>query len=232
MSVRNRYMERVEWDRGAWLAFCVQQARSRIVSLAWMQGLDAHGETLEAGAPARKLAEMEIWLRRLTGKFRIEGKYWNSGGSSSVSGTADCFGIGSGPGASCVISTEWEAPNESSRDPRLDMALHNAMRGLVLLFGIDPGGSQVRATLVDFRAIRTSGFLDDGVVMLGSNPKLENMFIGKSLVTYTWVSTLVATKPGGDLTMKFLVRAADFRTTPYPILFDLQLHRELPVRAQ
>ncbi len=230
---RDRYMERLDWDRGAWLAFCVQRARSSFASQAWKKGLDTDGETLEADAPARKLAEMDIWLRRITGKYRIEGKYWNSGGSSPVRGTADCFGIGSGPGVSCVISTEYKAPKEAAvgggngplKDPRLDQALYAAMRGLVLLFGIDPRASEIRATLVDFRATGTSGFLDEGVVMFQGRPNFEFPFMNPT-ITYTWATSFVAAKPDGDLAMKFLVRASDIMTTPKPILFDLQLHRE------
>lgn len=235
---RDRNMERLDWDREAWLAFCVQRARSSFVSQAWRRGLDTDGERLQPDAPTRKLAEMELWLRHLPGKYRIEGKYWNSGGSNPVRGTADCFGIGSGPGVSCMISTQYEAPKEAGnpdsgtiKDRRLDHALYNAMRGLVLLFGVDPGASLLRVTLVDFRAIATSGFLEGGVVMLEGRPDIERLF-GHHLVTYTWQTTFIATGPDGDLTAKFLVRAADSMSTPKPILFDLRLHREAPAMPQ
>jgi hypothetical protein len=232
----------IEYQRLGWLPLCVQKTRSQAFSAAWEKGLDQHGVQLDAGAPARKIAEMQVWLRRLSGKYRNEGKYWNSGGSSPIHGTADCFGIGSGAGVSCVISTKWKAPKESGdprtrrvKDWRLDEALYSAMRGLVLLFGVDPGASRVRVTLADFRGVGMSGFLDDGVVMFAGRPNIDNSIgnlVGNALVTYTWENSLVATKPGGDLDMKFLVRAVDIVSTPHPILFDLHLHREQPARVQ
>lgn len=229
---RNRYMERLDWDREAWLAFCVQRTRSRFVSQAWKNGLDSSGEKLEADAPARKLDEMEHWLRRIPGKYRIEGKYWNSGGSSPIGGTADCFAVGSGPGVSCLISTVWKAPKQAGdpdsgkmNDTALNQALYLAMRGVVLLFGTDPGASQVRVTLLDFRGVGMSGFLDDGVVMFDGRPGFEFPTLNPT-ITYTWHTSVVAAKPDGDMAMKFLVRASDIFSTPEPILFDLQLHRE------
>jgi hypothetical protein len=214
-----------EYQRLAWLAFCVERPRARAVSQAWAKGLDAYGEKLPADARTRKLAEMELWLRNLTGKYRIEGRYGNSGGTSPVRGTADCFGIGSGPGMACAISAEWSAPKEVIKDRRLDQVLYNAMRGLVLLFGIDPGASQVRVTLMDFRAIGMSGFLDEGTVMFGGRLNFENLF-ATPLVTYTWQNAVVTTKPGGDLGMKFLVRTADILSSSTAIMFVLQLRRE------
>jgi hypothetical protein len=231
-----------EYQRMVPLPLCVQRARSQAVSMAWTKGVDTRGEKLAPDAQARKLSEMQLWLRSLAGKYRIDGKYWNRGGNSPIKGTADCFGIGSGPGVSCVISTQWTAPKESGgcrggdgsrsggslcpiKDPRLDQALYVAMRGMVLLFGIDPGTSKVRVTLADFRAVGMSGFLDDGVVIFEGRSNFEHALLNPT-ITYTWATSLVATKPDGGVDMKFLVRASDMFSTPHPFLFDLQLHRE------
>jgi hypothetical protein len=228
---RDLLKDRDTWRRLAWLAMCVQRVRSETVSRAWDRGLDEHGMKLEADALPRKIIEMEIWLRRLPGKYRIEGRYWNSGGSSPLHGTAECFGVGSGPGASCVIATEWKAPKETYKDPYLDENLHDAMRGLVFLFGADPGSQRIRGTLMDFRAIGMSGFVDEGTVMFEGRPNFENLNPGSSpLVTYSWPTSFVTTKPGGDLTMKLLVRAAP-GVARGSILFDMQLHRERPADA-
>lgn len=235
---RNRELlkDRDAWQRMAWLSFCVQRVRSRTVTQAWEKGLDEYGVKLEADAPARKLAESEIWLRRLQGKYGVEGNYWTPAGSSPVRGTADCFGVGSGPGVSCLISTEWKAPKEAFKDPYLDGALYQATRGVVLLFGIDPGTQRVRVTLMDFRAIGMSGLLDKDTVMFEGRPNFENIMpFLNPLVVYTWTNSLVTTKPGGDLEMKFLVQGLNTSRPlvfPGPILFDLKLRRAMPASAK
>lgn len=223
----------VYW-RTAWILLCVERERSLAVTQAWAKGLDEHGNQLDADRRAKKLAEMETWLRRLVGKYRIDGKYWNSGGTSTVQGSAECFGVGGGPGVSCVLSPTWKAPKETHKDKRLDKALEIAMQPLVLLFGMDPGASQIRVTMVDFRAVGKSGPLIGGAVMFEGRPNFEHT--GEHpLVTYTWQYSRVAAKPGGDLDMKFVVFESDIFQIFYhqqPIEIDLQLHRVRPVDAE
>lgn len=213
---------------------CPADARSRAAAMAWANGLDEHGAPLDAGARTRKRAEMESWLRRLAGTFRIEGTYRNHGGKSPVLGTVKCLGVGDGPGVTCVISATWKAPKESVKDPEFDKALYDAMQSLVVFLGIDPDASRIRATLMDYRASRAHGFLiDDGVALSNAIPT------SMSLVRHSWSSSFIAIQPGGNLDMKLLVyptstqyelagiRALALGSVPNPwIEFDMQLHRE------
>lgn len=228
---RNRAQAKDEADyqKMVGLAFCLDGPRRRAVTQAWSMGLDAYGEPLAPDARARKLIEMEEWLRSLPGKYQIDGWYGNAGGVSPVRGNADCFGVGSGPGVACSITAKWKAPKEAGagkiKDRRLDNALYNALRPMVLLFGIDPGSLQARVTVMDFRAITMSGFLDEGTVVFGGRPNFESLF-ANPLVTYTWTNIVVTTKPGGGIGIKLPVRAADFISTPHAIMLNLQLHRD------
>lgn len=182
---------------------CLASVRSRAVALSWAKGLDEHGTPLDAGARTRKLAEMDSWLRRLAGTFRIEGTYRNLGGRSQVSGSTTCSFIGAGPGLSCAITAAWKAPKESAKDPEFDKALHDAMQSLVILFGIDPDASQIRATMMDYRALQIRGFLMDDEVALSG----ESMETSASipLLPYSWASSLIAVRSNGDVGMKFAV---------------------------
>lgn len=218
---------------------CFADARTRSITLAWANGLDEHGAPLDSDARAAKLAEAESLLRRLPGTFRIEGIYRNRGGTSQVGGTARCVGIPNGPGLSCALSAAWKAPKESRRDPVLDKALHEAMQSLVLVLGVDPGTSEVRGTLMEVRGVKVRGLvIDDAVVFSGEMATLD------SFVPYTWMSSFLAIRPGGDVEVKFEVhpteigymlagvqaRAHQSRRTTW-IGFELQLHRESQAAA-
>jgi hypothetical protein len=232
------YMSLWPRRRGVKVALCVGRIKSSAFASAWASGLDVHGVKLEPDAGARKLAEMELWLRRLTGKFRIVGEYTNDGGNSQILGTANCFAVGSGPGVSCAISAKWKAPKEACKDPQLDTVLNIAVQPLVLLFGIDPVASQLRVTLVDFRAVTMQGFLVDDAVILDMRSRGRLLF--NPLVTYHWLDSRVAMKPGGDVDLQLRVMGSDIRTTQCPLVprppviyveFDLKLQRETLVDA-
>jgi hypothetical protein len=225
--------------RGARIAICVGRVKSRFVSAAWENGLDERGAPLKPDAGARKLAEMELWLRSLVGKYRIEGEYAVLDGGSQISGTAECFGIGGGAGVSCTISAKWPVAREQRKDKNLDESLGYAMQTMVLLFGIDKVAPRIRVTLMDFRAIRMDGFLvDDAVIFdVKSSPELPLLTIlgggvigARPIVAYTWYSTRVALKTTGDVAVQFIVMPADIRATR-PKEFDLKLRREPAVRG-
>lgn len=57
----------------AWHTICAWQVRATAVSLAWDKGLDLNGVKLDGAARARKITEMEAWLDRLVGQYRVEG---------------------------------------------------------------------------------------------------------------------------------------------------------------
>jgi hypothetical protein len=234
-------IEKKEINPCAIRSACPVSPRSRAIALAWESGLDEHGVPLDASARSRKLAESEIWLRRLAGTFRIEGTYTNYGGASPVRGTAKCDGVGEGPGVSCVITATWKPAKESVKDPQFDKDLLEAMQALFLRFGMDPSTSQVRVTLMDFRAVKMRGVLiDDAVAFSGRS---GSGGVG-AILRYTMASSVVAIEPGGDVAMRLRVQPT---STPYivgglrnsmgriePTLwheFDLQLHREPTVNA-
>lgn len=145
---------------------CMESVRSDAVALAWSQGRDEHGRLLTTDVRASRLADMEGWLRRLVGKYRIEGHRWNKGANSQVVGTADCFRIGSGPGVSCVISADWKKDRKNGKSENPGKAPIAAIRPQVLLFGLDPGAMEIRVTHVDAVAVELHGSLQDGAVIL------------------------------------------------------------------
>lgn len=222
---------------------CFASARARAVADAWSNGFDANGIPLDETARREKLAEVESWLPRLVGTFRIEGTYTNRGGRSEIQGTSRCLGLGDGPGVTCLINASWKAPREAIKSPAFDSALSNAMQSLVLVLGMDPDSAQVRASLMDQRATKTHGVLVDGEVTFIGEHKT-----GAPLVDYTWESAFVAVHPDGGVAMKFAVRPTEARYTLEGLRleylqsardsspktwveFDMRLLREPPLAA-
>ena len=96
-----------------------------------MQGPKEHSEILSSEARAAKLAELETWLRRLTGKFSYSGQVkFHLGFGCSIgrapceipgmdcsslvcylvspaTGVASCGVIGEGAGVHCMINVKW-----------------------------------------------------------------------------------------------------------------------------
>jgi hypothetical protein len=225
--------------RGARHAICVGRVKSRFVTDAWDKGLDVYGAQLESDAGAKKFTEMEIWLRSLAGKYRIEGEFAVRDGSSLLQGTAECFAVGAGAGVSCTINAKWPVVKETRKDKNLDKSMGYAMQTMVLLFGIDNATSRIRVTQMDFRAIRMAGFLvDDAVIFdVRSDPEftgetMKSVLDPKGsytlpLVTYTWSVSRVALKTTGDVDVQLMTTPADFLMSS-AMEFDLKLRREPP----
>jgi hypothetical protein len=169
------YDDRVSWVFAASTQVCVESVRSDAVAAAWARGLDEYGGTLDADARDSKLAVMEDWLRSLVGKHRIEGRRWNMGAPSEVLGIADCFGVGSGPGAYCVISAHWKP--DGKRGEGKNPAQNVAIRPQILLFGLDPGAMEIRATHVDSIAVELHGVLQGGAVILSEVVPPEVIYV-------------------------------------------------------
>jgi hypothetical protein len=168
------YDDSIGWMYPAWIRICMESVRSDAIALAWAHGLDEYGVPRDADARASQLEEMEGWLRRLKGKFRIEGRRWYSKRTDmQVLGTADCFGIGSGPGVSCLISAEWKPDEKSGKGKNPAKVPDAAIRPQILLFGLDPGAMQIRVTHVDAIAVALQGILQDGVVILSEQSPPE-----------------------------------------------------------
>jgi hypothetical protein len=75
-----------------------------------------------------KLAALDVWLRRLTGRFRIVG-------AGRTLGTADCTNIGRGAGVHCVTGT-YQADLVVRNNPFIGPSM--------TLYGLDPDGPGIR----------------------------------------------------------------------------------------
>jgi hypothetical protein len=220
----------------AWHTICAWQVRSTAVSLAWENGLDLNGVKLDAAARARKVKEMEAWLKRLVGQYRVEGTYLNTGGIGKVTGTATCRHVAGGPGVQCEITAAVKHPSESAKNPQFDAAITDGMRPLIILLGIDSETQQIKAGLMDSRAMETNGRLIDDAVLLtvqGGRPFAVTFTPDSRLVWYAWYQSLISLQPGGGLDMKFTILGGAIRLSVAPTRpwteFDLQLHPEAPI---
>ena len=130
---------------------------------------------LDPAVRGAKLAELDVWLRRLIGRFSIEGivKVLEATGAGCLGGicnvvegakgTGDCIGISTGPGVHCVINVPWPrffSTRTVGRNAELKWRgpyLEPAM----ILFGIDPKDLEIRLLLVDgqSRAVEALGSL-------------------------------------------------------------------------
>jgi hypothetical protein len=131
----------------------------------------------DAALRASRLAELEAFLRRLSGRFRIAGTIerdklsvvLHSGDplvppgsalitrSADVAGVADCGEIGLGVGVNCIISASWPAFDhitfpESCKPCQFigNTAAEglNTMRPAVLVLGLNKDPPELRAMLV------------------------------------------------------------------------------------
>jgi hypothetical protein len=119
---------------------------------------------------------MDVWLKRLVGRFRFEGVVQVHSGSAdmfsiasgsgpgaggsppvSVDGVGDCAAIGEGPGVHCIFNVDWI-------DQGFDIGSFRAAPGSVsyldpamALFGLDPNASSLRYMLVDKKGLPEGG---------------------------------------------------------------------------
>lgn len=84
---------------------------------------------------AQRAAEMSAWLRRLQGRFSIEGPGKRM---------EDCIGIGSGPGVQCV------------RAPPHVPSASGVSAPSMIMYGFDPNEPGIRYLLVNARSIAES----------------------------------------------------------------------------
>lgn len=89
----------------------------------------------------RRALEMDLWLRRLEGKFRYEGFSQSLFSSNppppdAVAGSGECVGVGVGPGMQCASNVPVPA---------------------VRLYGIDAAASRIRYLQLDGRGLAEEG---------------------------------------------------------------------------
>lgn len=132
---------------------------------------------------ARRFAELEAILRRVPGRFRIEGRIerptgqWEKTGGD-VKGIADCSAVGGSIGLNCIINASWPVvdgatggappgPGDAipSKPPSEQL---DAMHPAVLFIGlnIDPPGLRAMMVTADTMAFNWVGHLQDGGVNL------------------------------------------------------------------
>lgn len=90
-------------------------------------------------ARAATLEKLDIWLRRLVGRFRITSLI-AAEGVPNPEGWVDCVAIGSGAGVHCVLSTQ---PLSEAR----------RVAPTMVLYGVDPGAPGIRYLQVDDQSL-------------------------------------------------------------------------------
>lgn len=136
-----------------------RMSRNEVFELQRAQALEV---VLDDATRATRLAETETWIRRIPGRFRIEGRVERMGAGGpvggKVSGVADCAGVGEGVGVQCIFNAMWPIIDASFPSagalmngpipkPSPSEALRS-FRPALLVLGLDPALAEVRALLV------------------------------------------------------------------------------------
>lgn len=105
-----------------------------------------------------RLAELDVWMRRTHGRFRVEGTVEARVPSrvpgvvltrtGKIVGVADCAGIGEGPGVQCILNATWPVIDSFGGPVRSPTDALRTFNPALLVFGIDPKLLEVRAMLV------------------------------------------------------------------------------------
>jgi hypothetical protein len=206
-------------------------AQARRPQTSAQKKIDGAVQTVDAAARAKKLAELEMWLQRLVGHFRIEGTTKLFYGTSTIcpeggfcymhrnsTGAGDCVRVAAGHGIHCVIKTAW--PRFIPRPPEFAPSEVNwpgpFLDNAVVLFGIDPENMGIRFLLVDAKSIAYEAFgplTGDSVTFrsgCGKDPASKRC---------KRIFSIRATSDGTRLEMGLEVRSAIFTRAGY--LFSL-----------
>jgi hypothetical protein len=125
-------------------------------------------------APPTDLAELQSFLRRLPGRFRIEGriegiKPGNALASvllaGKITGVADCRSVGEGVGVDCMINATWPAIGFNGNEDLRAYVL-NTFRPAVLVLGVDPNPDWLRVRTL---LVTADGFSHGGLGHLADN---------------------------------------------------------------
>jgi hypothetical protein len=110
---------------------------------------------------------MDVWLRRLVGRYTFDGLVnlnpWGECGLDScqgVKGKGDCVGVGDGPGVQCVFNLTWPDVYDVNFGSGTVSAKPGAISYLdpaMALFGLDPGQSAINYLLVNNRGLPEGG---------------------------------------------------------------------------
>jgi hypothetical protein len=106
----------------------------------------------EAGAEPLPNTDLNVWLRRLVGKYKLDGAANPFGcpdNCSGVKGKVDCIAIGTGPGVQCILNATWQERWSFQGQPILLAYLDPSM----MLMGLDPGISAINMLLVNDKGL-------------------------------------------------------------------------------
>ncbi len=116
--------------------------------------------------------ELDIWLRRLVGRFSFDGLVHVPGngecgapGSSvvtqpcqAIKGTADCVSVGTGPGVQCVFNVSWlDIWTVDFETGSVVPAAVSYLNPAMAQFGLDPGKAEINHLLVDNKGLPEGG---------------------------------------------------------------------------
>lgn len=144
------------------LALAALLASGTVAALPREQGLSPQAE--EPDTPetreARRLkhaSEMDVWLRRLVGRFRIEGVSFvdaqqdQDPTAKPAKGMEDCIALGTGAGVQCVINVVWD--EDWGTDGQLAEAGISSLAPAMIEYGYDPVASRIRTLQVDNQSL-------------------------------------------------------------------------------
>lgn len=115
----------------------------------------------------KKRSELEAWLRRLTGSFRVTGAITNTAYNRcegrlpgtcfsppvpppvGIKGVADCASVGTGPGVHCLFKVTWDVP----RPPFVQLIWDPWLDPGTMLIGLDAADLTIRYLQVDYWGI-------------------------------------------------------------------------------
>jgi len=126
--------------------------------------------SLDETTRAARLDELDAWLRRLPGRYRIKGTVrLGREGATFDNGIGDCTGVGDGPGVNCIINAKWPflTLNKSVTNVTPSSSEYlNTMRPAVLVFGLslDPPGVVSQMVSADSVVLSWFGRLDENTL--------------------------------------------------------------------
>jgi hypothetical protein len=129
----------------------IREFGQEILSRREREALEVEQEaTMDEATRAQRVEELDTWLRRLPGRYRIKGEARLGLESSSVAGVADCSAVGDGPGVNCIINATWSLLGGGGPMNTRPSAMEylNTMRPSVLVFGLSLDPPRVVSLMV------------------------------------------------------------------------------------
>lgn len=178
----------------------------------------------------RKIAEMQAWLGRLVGMFRVEAGFITRDRRTlrdttvRLTGKSRCTGIGKSPGVRCLLQVG--RPPDVPPDAESHMAWPNLVyQQPILHFGINPETLQIQVVIadIDWVAAQTGTLAADRVDFT-----LDNWKVCQHLTNGCWVFDEITAKPAGQVLMKIFsdVRSAAKTAGGHTHGIELRLQRD------